>query len=190
MPRSRTCLAAVALAGCGAAGDLAGGLVPRTLVVELDGTRPRVVATGVAIPPHPDPEPSEFSDRAVENRLTGERAVLRMRASARRLRITDATGCRATRLLDWFSPSVAWEGCGRSDVWHTGRAKVGLRDSLYPLEPGATGRYQRWATSHTGDTSVRTTDCRVSGAVTLDLGARRADTFVIRCKGGRIERIT
>lgn len=113
-----------------------------------------------------------------------------MRASGGRIRTEDAAGCRSTRLMDWFSPSVAWEGCGPSSKWRTGRAKVGVRDRLYPLEVGAKGRYRRWATAHTGETSVRTTDCRVTDAVTLDLGSRRTDAFVVACDDGRIERTT
>lgn len=193
MPRSSLCLAVLALAGCAATGDVAGmadGLMPARLVSLVDATQPAVVATGVAMPPIVAPSRSEFFDRTVENRLSGGSETLRMHASGRRIRIESAAGCRSTRLLDWFSPSVAWEGCGGSDDWRAGRAKVGVRDPLYPLEVGATGRYRRWATSHTGETSVRTTDCRVADAVTLDLGGRRADAFVVACDDGRIERTT
>lgn len=98
--------------------------------------------------------------------------------------------CRSTRLKDRFSPSVTLAGCGSSHDWHTARATVRVRESLYPLGVGAKRRYQRSAMSHTSAWSQRTTDCEVRDAVTLDLGRRLADAFEVSCDDGRIERMT
>ncbi|MEM6421159.1 MAG: hypothetical protein AAF698_01125 [Pseudomonadota bacterium] len=151
---------------------------------------PRIVARGVDLDPAARPGPAVFGDRWVRDLANGGEERLGLSASRRRIHLSDADGCEATRLMDWFSPSVAWSGCGNSDNWHTASAKVGVRGSLYPLRVGGRGRYERWATAHTGKTSFRTTDCVVSDAVTLDLGRRRADAFEVRCDDGRIERIT
>ncbi|MEM7496853.1 MAG: hypothetical protein AAF371_02530 [Pseudomonadota bacterium] len=156
---------------------------------ERDG-RPAIVARGVALEPHAKVLRSELGNRRVRDLMDGGTVVLEMSASGSRLRLVEADGCRSTRLLDWFSPSLAWADCGNSKHWHTAEARVGIEASLYPLRPGATGRYRRSAVSHTGRKSERVTDCRVTDAVTVDLGARVADAFEVVCDDGRIERTT
>ncbi|MEM6489580.1 MAG: hypothetical protein AAF677_15145 [Pseudomonadota bacterium] len=181
-----TALVALTLAGCGPSSVVEIGKV-------LEPARPgspTIVARGVAMPSWPRPRRQEFRDRDVRDLLTGSEVALGLSASRNRLRIVDASGCRSTRPLDWFSPSTAWEGCGTSRNWHTAEAEVTVERSIYPLQVGARGRYTRRATSHTGRTSERTTECRVRDAVTVDLGLRRADAFEVRCDDGRIERTT
>ncbi|MEL6267363.1 MAG: hypothetical protein AAFR52_17245 [Pseudomonadota bacterium] len=183
IPMLGTLVIGLSLAGCGLPDR------PGLSGAGADGY-PRVVARGVAIAPYDAPHPGSFGDRQVRDLVGGQVSTLRLGASRNRLRIEDGTGCVSTRLKDWFAPAVAWQDCGRSADWHTAKARVGVRDRLYPLETGASGRYQRWATSHTGRRSERTTDCIVRDAVTLDLGHRVADAFEVRCDDGRVERIT
>lgn len=142
------------------------------------------------MPAYPRPRRSDFSDRTVKNALTGDLERLQMSAVGRNIRLRDATGCSATRALDWFSPSATWKNCGTSSNWHTGQGRVRVLDPLYPLQVGATGLYWRSARSHTGKTSVRTTECRVTDAVTIAIGSRPENAFVVKCDDGRVERTT
>ncbi|MEM9783379.1 MAG: hypothetical protein AAF899_13005 [Pseudomonadota bacterium] len=121
---------------------------------------------------------------------TGDEA-LRVRRFGNGYRVREANGCVWTRIPDWFAPSDSWAACGDSANWHTASARVEVLDPLFPLEIGATGRYRRAATSFTGKTSTRTTDCTVTGAVTLTTpGGRTTPALVATCSDGRIVRTT
>ncbi|MEO1331563.1 MAG: hypothetical protein AAFW46_18080, partial [Pseudomonadota bacterium] len=89
-------------------------------------------------------------------------------------------------------PSDSWAGCGSSKTWHTAQATVRVIDPLYPLQVGATGVYERSATSSiTGATSVRRSTCRVTDAVAVERAAAApTPAYVVVCDDGRIERTT
>ncbi|MEL7139486.1 MAG: hypothetical protein AAFP67_10580 [Pseudomonadota bacterium] len=176
-------------AGCAAPGDLGQSLVG-PIHSAIDRTQPTVVARRVEIAEIPSPSSASLTDRRIRNLIDDRTEVLSMQASRNRLSLVEPDGCQSTRFKDWFSPSVAWSGCGTSRNWHKARAEVDVLESLYPLRIGATGQYRRFATSHTGKCSERTTNCLVRDAVTLDLGRRDADAFEVRCDDGRVERVT
>lgn len=179
----------VCLPACAPFGDGPGDLFA-SMASRLDRTSPTVLRSGIDLPPAAKPGRAAFGDRRIVDLISGRETTLRLSASGNRIRVEDASGCRSTKLMDWFSPSVAWSGCGTSDDWQTGRAKVGVRTAPYPMTVGARGRYQRWATSHTGKTSMRTTDCVVRDAVTIAAGRRETDAFVVECDDGRVRRTT
>ncbi|MEM6974561.1 MAG: hypothetical protein AAF577_17400 [Pseudomonadota bacterium] len=136
-------------------------------------------------------EPVPLSSMALRNLKTGEPDAWRVTRFGNGIRVREADGCTWTRISDWFAPSDSWAGCGTSRNWHTARAQVRVLDPIFPLQLGATGRYERRAISHTDRLSTRTTECRVTEAVALR-GANGQDTpaLVAVCNDGRLERTT
>ena len=107
------------------------------------------------------------------------------------VRVRQDNGCVWTRTSDWFSPSDSWANCGNSLNWHTARANVRQRASLYPLRVGSQGRYERRATSHTGLSYRRETVCRVTGAEDLVRpGFPNTPAYVVSCDDGKRVRTT
>lgn len=98
------------------------------------------------------------------------------------VRVRESSGCVWTRADDWFSPSDSWANCGSSSNWHTAQAQVRELDSLYPLQVGSTGRYERTAVSHSGRSYTRETRCEVVDAVeVLRPGRAATPAFVVEC---------
>lgn len=111
-------------------------------------------------------------------------------ASGIRGRFSD--GCLWTRQTDWFSPSDSWAFCGDSRAWRTAQATVVRRGSLWPLALGATAEYVRDARSaKTGETSRRTTVCRVIDAVDVRRSSGAIEpAYKVRCDDNRRVRTT
>lgn len=116
------------------------------------------------------------------NLMDGRTISLSARAYGNGARVTESNGCTWTRANDWFSPSDSWANCGDSRNWHTGQATVRQLDSLYPLQVGSVGRYERLARSHTGRSYTRQTRCEVTDAVEVLRPAHGATpAYVVEC---------
>jgi hypothetical protein len=132
---------------------------------------------------------------AARDLLTG--ATLRFdvaaegRAAGRRVRVRQSDGCTWSRVGDWFAPSAVWSRCDDSRHWHSGRAEVRETASIWPLRPGAEGRWTRTATSHTGQSYTRETVCRVTGAAAVVRDGRApTPAHVVVCRDGKRTRTT
>jgi hypothetical protein len=112
-------------------------------------------------------------------------------AAERRVRVRQSDGCVWSRGGDWFAPSSSWSRCDDSRHWNTGRADVRQTASLWPLRPGAEGRWTRRATSPTGQSYTRETVCRVRGAeAVLREGRAPTPAHVVVCRDGKRTRTT
>ncbi len=122
---------------------------------------------------------------------TGAPGQIRLSLGAGTLRAAEDDGCIWHRAADWFAPSRSWQNCGTSKKWRTGRGKVRVLSSLYPLEVGATGEYEREARSDGGQVSVRRTRCEVTDAVdVVGASGKASPAFVVECNDGRRVRKT
>lgn len=120
---------------------------------------------------------------------TGQLAVTPLDADAVAVRQSD--GCAWTRSGDWFAPSDSWTDCGPGQSWRTGKAEVRVQETLWPLEVGAVGRYERDAVSSTGRSYTRATTCTVRDAVAvLRDGQAPTPAFVVECVDGKRVRTT
>ena len=104
--------------------------------------------------------------------------------------VRQSDGC-VWRRGDWFAPSTFWRGCGDSDAWRDGEARVAGGAGLWPLRLGAEGRFDRRAVSSTGRRYRRETVCRVDDAVeVLREGRAPTPAFVVNCDDGKRVRTT
>ena len=143
------------------------------------------------IEPVARPSRTDLPDMTVTSLLDGSRKHFAVERYGNGVRVRQSNGCTWTRAGDWFSPSDSWARCGESRNWHTARATVRELDSLYPLQVGSVGRYERRAVSHTGRKQSRETRCEVSDAVALLRPGREATpVFVVDCEDPRRRRTT
>ncbi len=144
-------------------------------------------------PPAPAARPAAQMAASFDARdlLTGETRRFAVARTRDGVRVRQSDGCVWTRSGDWFSPSDSWAGCGDSANWHTGQAQVRQLASIWPLQPGAEGRWTRSATSHTGRSLARDTVCRVTGAEAV-IREERAPTpaHVVTCRDDKRTRTT
>lgn len=150
--------------------------------------------TTVSAPPPTVRQPSvrDIRTMTVSSLRNDTRTTMSVRAFGDGVRVRQSDGCIWTRRADWFSPSDSWARCGSSKNWHTAQASVRVIDTLYPLQVGATGVYERTARSSvTGETSVRRSACRVTDAVAVERpDAAPIPAFVVSCDDERIVRTT
>lgn len=100
-----------------------------------------------------------------------------------------STGCKWTQSANWFTGSLAWEGCGSGD-WSTGTHEpVTEVESLWPLQVGATAKYQYKLTNSAGDESIYNRSCDVS-AVNIETSVGPLDSYKVLCKDRRGEFLT
>jgi len=134
---------------------------------------------------------SRLGAMTVTNLIDGSTQTYAVSAYGNGARVRESDGCVWTRSDDWFAPSDSWANCGESRNWHTGNAAVRQLDSLYPLQVGSVGRYERQARSHTGRSYTRETRCEVTDAVEVlrpEQGATPA--YVVECDDSRRVRTT
>lgn len=157
---------------------------------DLPGPQTRPLSSPIA--PAPRPTAKSWSDMTVVDLLTGARRTLdvtRLGGDAVRVRAPD--GCVWTQSADWFAPSDSWQDCGPTADWHTASATVSGGDTLWPLTQGARGKYRRKAVSFTGDTSTRTTRCKVVDAVeVLRPKLKPTPAYVVECSDKRRRSLT
>jgi hypothetical protein len=135
--------------------------------------------------------PARLASMTVRDGLDGDTGRVVVMPLADGFRMADPSGCIVERGASWFEPSRAWIDCGVSDDWHTATAEVTTLEPMFPLAVGATARYRRTATSFTGETSTRETECFVHDAVGVvrPTGAT-TPALVVECFDGRIRRTT
>ena len=144
-------------------------------------------------PPAPAGKPAAplSGDIAVRDLLTGETMTMKVARNGDGVRARQSDGCVWTRRGDWFAPSDSWANCDDSANWATGRATVRRAASIWPLKPGAEGRWTRKATSSTGKTYQRETVCRVTGAeAVIREGRAPTPAHVVACRDGKRTRTT
>jgi hypothetical protein len=130
-----------------------------------------------------------FAYRDLRTGATGRMSVTTLGGDA--IRVQQSDGCVWTRWGDWFAPSDSWAACDDSQNWHTGRARVRVEESIWPLRVGAVGRFERDAVSHTGRSYTRTTTCRVRDEVAVVReGHAPTPAFVVDCVDGKRVRTT
>ena len=136
-------------------------------------------------------QPEGFGSFQTTSLMNGRSSSYTVQSYGNGLRVREADGCVWTSAADWFSPSDSWANCGTSKNWNSAQAQVRQIDSLYPLQVGAEGRYQRQATSHTGRTRTRNTVCRVTGAVdVVRPGLPDTSAYVVKCDDSKRVRTT
>ena len=153
---------------------------------------PETQIYSAALPPVERPTLAEFASMDVRTLPRGEALRLDVTPFGAGVRVRESGGCIWTRALDWFSPSDSWAFCGASKNWSTAQARVTEVQSLYPLQVGSVGVYQRQATSTaSGDISERETRCeaKASEAVRRPSGAL-TPAYRVECFDGRISRIS
>jgi hypothetical protein len=185
LPRALAPLGALALGACGPVDGL------RVPDVFADRTAPRTER--LATPPAPVARPRAplAESFSATNLLTGETIRFETRRAGDGVRVRQSDGCVWTRTGDWFAPSDSWANCDDSANWATGRATVRRLDSIWPLKPGAVGRWTRDAVSHTGRAHTRETTCRVAGAeAVIREGRAPTPAHVVVCEDGKRTRTT
>ncbi len=185
--RMAAVLALAALLGaCGAAAER-GGAPAAPLAMAGPGIRDYAGK----LAPIRRPDARDWRDMQVVSLTDGAASTMRVRPHGGGVRVRQADGCVWTRAADWFSPSESWEACGGSKNWSTGSATVAELASIWPLRPGAEGRYRRVATSATGRTYERETVCQVRGArEVLREGRAPTPAFEVACEDGKRTRTT
>lgn len=152
---------------------------------------PRTRALDAPIAPVARPAAAELSSFDAIDLLSDAPLRFEMRLRRGELRTRESDGCSWTRAVDWFAPSVAWDRCGTSRRWSKGTARVRVLDRLYPIEPGATGVYERYAVGHKGDDYTRRTTCRVGEPVAVvGRSGTRMPAHVVTCDDGKRSRVT
>lgn len=189
-PNSARLLAPLALLALGACAQTE---TVRLAAIELFKDRSVPETKPLAVPLNPTARPAaplstSFTARDLR---TGETLRFDVARTGGGVRVRQSDGCVWTRSGDWFAPSDSWADCGDSANWNTGRADVRQAASIWPLRPGAEGRWTRRATSHTGRIYTRDTVCRVTGVEAV-IREHRAPTpaHVVVCKDDRRTRTT
>jgi hypothetical protein len=180
-------LALAALLGaCGAVAER--GAEP---AVQQAGAGPEIRDYAGRLAPIRLPKARDWRDMRVVSLTDGAESTMRVGPLGAGVRVRQGDGCVWTRAADWFSPSDSWESCGGSKNWRTGTAKVTELASIWPLRPGAEGRYRRVATSATGRTYERETVCQVRGArEVLREGRAPTPAYEVACEDGKRTRTT
>ena len=191
--RSRAALRALAPLGLLALSACAQAETIRVAGFSLftDTTRPQTVR--LTTPPAPVARPAvPLSESfAARDLMTGGTRRFTVSRTGGGVRVRHSDGCVWTRSGDWFAPSDSWSRCDDSTHWHTGRAQVRNTASIWPLEPGAEGRWTRRATSHSGRSYTRDTVCRVTGAeAVVREGRAPTPAHVVVCRDGTRTRTT
>jgi hypothetical protein len=156
-----------------------------------DGATPETVRLAAPLGPVARPSAPLAGDFAARDLLTGETLRFDVSRTAGGVRVRQSDGCVWTRADDWFAPSDSWANCDDSVNWRTGSAKVRRTASIWPLQPGAEGRWTRDAVSHTGRSYTRDTVCRVVGAeAVVREGRAPTPAHVVRCTDGKRVRTT
>ncbi len=156
-----------------------------------DGTRPQTVR--LTTPPAPVARPAAplSGSFAARDLMTGETRRFTVSRTGGGVRVRQSDGCVWTRSGDWFAPSDSWSRCDVSTHWHTGRAQVRNTAAIWPLKPGAEGRWIRRTTSHSGRSYTRDTVCRVIGAeAVVREGRAPTPAHVVVCRDGARTRTT
>ena len=156
-----------------------------------DPGRPKTAR--LATPPAPVARPAAPLAQGFTARdlLTGPTLRFDVSRTGGGVRVRQSDGCVWTRSGDWFAPSDSWAGCDDGANWATGRAQVRRLASIWPLKPGAEGRWTRNATSHTGRKYTRETVCRVTGAeAVIREGRAPTPAHVVVCADGKRTRTT
>ena len=133
---------------------------------------------------------ADLPSMTVESLLDGRQSRIEISRFGNGIRAREEGGCTWTKTYDWFAPSDSFANCGGSGSWRTARAKVRREGNLFPLRTGARASYLRKATSGTGKTSTRRTDCEVIGAVEVLRPDTSTPAYVVVCGDGRITRTT
>lgn len=191
-PIARRLLAPLALLSLGACAQIEGVRVAGYGFGLFDETtRPQTERLSAPLGPIARPKAPLAGRFSATNLLTGKTLSFETRRAGDGVRVRQSDGCVWTRTGDWFTPSDSWANCDDSAHWSAGRAKVRALDSIWPLEPGAEGRWGRDAVSHTGRSYTRETTCRVVGSEAV-IRAGRAPTpaHVVVCADGKRTRTT
>lgn len=153
--------------------------------------RPDTQALTAPIPQIAQAPIRNLDSMTVTNLIDGSTMSFSVSSYGNGVRVRESDGCTWTRSNDWFSPSDSWSQCGDSSNWHTGEATVSQTASLFPMQVGSVGRYQRQARSHTGRTYTRETECEVTDAVeVLRPGRAATPAYVVECDDSRRVRTT
>ena len=157
----------------------------------FDPTQPETQALSQPIETVSRPDFGQSDSMTVTSLTDGSAKTFSVSPYGDGVRVRQSDGCVWTRSGDWFSPSDSWANCGESRNWHTAQAQVRELDSLYPLQIGSTGRYQRSAVSHSGRSYTRETRCEVTDAVeVLRSGQAATPAYVVECDDTRRLRTT
>ncbi|MGF1659688.1 MAG: hypothetical protein ACFCUS_09680 [Rubrimonas sp.] len=183
-------LAPFALLALGACAPMEGLRVAGFTLIG-DGAHPQTERLAAPLRPLGRPGTPLAASFSAKDLRTGATLRFDARRYGQGVRVRQSDGCVWTRSGDWFAPSDSWANCDGGATWATGRAEVRSARSIWPLKPGAEGRWTRKAVSHTGKTYTRDTVCRVVGAeaVIRERGAK-TPAHVVECSDGKRTRTT